>query len=128
MGDLNVVTVLGRLTRDVDLKQTNGGTVARFSLANGYRKKQGGEYVEATNFIDCVAFGKTGEAIQKYVSKGQRLLVSGALRWSSWESADGKKQSKLEVLVESFNFIERKESGQQSGPTPADVSGLDDIF
>ena len=127
MGDLNVVTILGRLTRDVELKQTNGGTVARFSLANGYRKKQGSEYVEATNFIDCVAFGKTGEAIQKYVSKGQRLLVSGELRWSSWES-DGKKQSKLEVLVESFNFIERKESGKQSGPTPADVSGLDDIF
>lgn len=126
MGDLNVVTVLGRLTRDVELKQTNGGTVARFSLANGYRKKQGNEYVEATNFIDCVAFGKTGEAIQKYVSKGQRLLVSGALRWSSWES-DGRKHSKLEVLVESFNFIERKESAQ-SGPTPADVSGLDDIF
>lgn len=127
MGDLNVVTVLGRLTRDVELKQTNGGTVARFSLANGYRKKQGNEYAEATNFIDCVAFGKTGEAIQKYVSKGQRLLVLGALRWSSWES-DGKKHSKLEVLVESFNFIERKEAGQQSGPTPADVSGLDDIF
>ena len=127
MGDLNVVTVLGRLTRDVELKQTNGGTVARSSLANGYRKKQGSEYVEATNFIDCVAFGKTGEAIQKYVSKGQRLLVSGELRWSSWES-DGKKHSKLEVLVESFNFIERKESGKQSGPTPADVSGLDDIF
>ena len=127
MGDLNVVTILGRLTRDVELKQTNGGTVARFSLANGYRKKQGSEYVEATNFIDCVAFGKTGEAIQKYVSKGQRLLVSGALRWSSWES-DGRKHSKLEVLVESFNFIERKESGKQSGPTPADVSGLDDIF
>ena len=127
MGDLNVVTILGRLTRDVELKQTNGGTVARFSLANGYRKKQGSEYVEATNFIDCVAFGKTGEAIHKYVSKGQRLLVSGELRWSSWES-DGKKHSKLEVLVESFNFIERKESGKQSGPTPADVSGLDDIF
>ena len=127
MGDLNVVTILGRLTRDVELKQTNGGSVARFSLANGYRKKQGSEYVEATNFIDCVAFGKTGEAIQKYVSKGQRLLVSGELRWSSWES-DGKKHSKLEVLVESFNFIERKESGKQSGPTPADVSGLDDIF
>ena len=127
MGDLNVVTILGRLTRDVELKQTNGGTVARFSLANGYRKKQGSEYIEATNFIDCVAFGKTGEAIHKYVSKGQRLLVSGELRWSSWES-DGKKQSKLEVLVESFNFIERKESGKQSGPTPADVSGLDDIF
>ena len=127
MGDLNVVTILGRLTRDVELKQTNGGTVARFSLANGYRKKQGSEYVEATNFIDCVAFGKTGEAIHKYVSKGQRLLVSGALRWSSWES-DGRKHSKLEVLVESFNFIERKESGKQSGPTPADVSGLDDIF
>ena len=127
MGDLNMVMVLGRLTRDVELKQTNSGSVARFSLANGYRKKQGNEYVEATNFIDCVAFGKTGETIQKYVSKGQRLLVSGALRWSSWES-DGKKHSKLEVLVESFNFIERKESGPQSGPTPDDVSGLDDIF
>ena len=127
MGDLNVVTILGRLTRDVELKQTNGGMVARFSLANGYRKKQGNEYVEATNFIDCVAFGKTGEAIQKSVKKGHRLLVFGSLRWSSWES-DGKKHSKLEVLVESFNFIERKESGQQSGPTPADVSGLEDIF
>ena len=56
--------------------------------------------------------GQDSRAIHKYVSKGQRLLVEGCLRWSSWET-DGKKQSKVEILVESFNFIERKEPGSQ---------------
>ena len=124
--DINSVVLLGRLTRDIDLKSTNGGSIARFTLANGYRKKQGSEYVDAVNFIDCVAFGKTAETVQKYVSKGQRLLVKGELRWSSWET-DGKKHSKVEIVIDGFNFIERKENAQ-SGPSPADVSGLDDIF
>lgn len=115
--DLNRTVLLGRLTRDPELKSTSGGQYfCRFTLANGYKKKQGEGYADAVNFIDCVAWGKTAEAIHKYVSKGQRLLVEGCLRWSSWEGTDGKKQSKVEINVETFQFLQPKTDGGQSEP------------
>lgn len=125
--DINRVVILGRLTRPPELKSTNsGGNLCRFSLASNYTKKQGDTYTDAVNFIDCIAFGKTGDAIAKYVSKGQRILIEGCLRWSSWEGNDGKKQSKIEVQVEAFNFIERKgEAQSESTPSTAHYDGDD---
>lgn len=128
--DLNNVVLLGRLTRDPELKSTNGGQVfCRFTLASNYsQKKSDGSYDEKPNFIDCVVWGKSAEAVHKYVSKGRRLLVEGALRWSSWEH-EGKKHSKVEILVESFNFIERKSDSGMQTPEPtgaARVGGGDD--
>lgn len=129
--DINKTIILGRLTRDPELKSTNGGTYfCRFSIANGYSKKQGDNYVDAVNFIDCIAWGKTAEAIAKYFAKGQRILLEGCLRWSQWENNEGKKQSKIEVLVEGFNFIEKKDSVQPdrepTGPGSMDSGAMTD--
>lgn len=116
--DINRVVLIGRITRDPELKSTNGGTYfCRFTLAANHSQKKGdGSYEDKAGFFDCIVWGKQAETVHKYVSKGQRLLVEGSLRWSSWEK-DGKTMSKVEIGVEQFNFIERKQEGQSSQDT-----------
>ena len=102
--DLNQVTLMGRLTKDPELKTTNSGkNISLFTLAvNGFQE-------DKTNFIDCKAWGKTAELISKYVAKGQRLLVTGELEQETWEQ-DGQKRSKLSVTVREIQFIEKASS------------------
>lgn len=118
--DINRVVLIGRLTRDPELKSTNGGAYfCRFSLASNHSRKQSdGTYKDEAGFFECVAWGKSAEILHKYVQKGHRLAVEGALRWSSWEH-EGKKHSKVEILVETFNFLERKSDSGQSESSPA---------
>ncbi len=101
------VILLGNLTRDVEMRTTaSGQMVANFSLAvNRSWKSQNGDQQEHTSFINCVAWGKTGEIIEKYVKKGDALMVSGRLDQRSYEDKDGNKRSAVEVYVEDFNFI-----------------------
>lgn len=110
-GDINKVILVGRLTRDPEMRATNSGTmIARFSLASNriiFRKDTGTSDNEA-GFFDCVAFGKTAETIGKYLKKGKRVGIDGSLRWSSWENQEGKKQSRVEIMVESFQFLDGK--------------------
>jgi single-strand DNA-binding protein len=109
--DINRVILIGRLTRDPELKSTNNGNyVCNFTLASNRSiyNRNTQESRDEVGFFDCVCWGKSGEAIQKYVQKGQRLLIDGNLRWESWEGKDGKKQSKVKINVESFQFIERR--------------------
>jgi single-strand DNA-binding protein len=113
MTDINKTVLIGRLVRDPELKSPSGGTYfCRFTLASNHsQKKSDGSYEDKPGFFDCVVWGKQAETVHKYVSKGQRLLVEGSLRWSSWEH-EGKKNSKVEINVEQFNFIERKQDSQ----------------
>ena len=108
--DINRVILVGRLTRDPELKSTNSGSYfCKFTLASNrsiYRKDQ--EPKEEVGFFDCVAWGKQAEVISKYVQKGRRVGIDGSLRFSSWENAEGKKQSKVEVFVENFQFLDPK--------------------
>lgn len=114
--DTNATIITGRLTKDPELKSTNSGTYfCRFSVANNYSVKQGDQWVEKANFFDVVAWGKQAETIHKYVQKGQKLLIEGALRWSSWEH-EGKKHSKVEILLERFEFMGAKPDGQREEP------------
>jgi single-strand DNA-binding protein len=111
----NKVILMGNLTRDPETRTTSGGqSVTRFSLAvNRTWRNANGEQQEAVNFIDCVAWGKPGEIIAQYLQKGRAILVSGRLDQSSWEDKDsGGKRSKIEVVVEDFNFVD---SGSGSG-------------
>lgn len=104
----NKVTLMGNLTRDVEMRTTQSGqNVANFSLAVSRSwKGQDGQQQEQTSFINCVAWGKPGEIIAQYVSKGSPLLVSGRLDQRSWDDKDsGQKRSAVEVVVEDFNFI-----------------------
>ena len=115
--DINRVILIGRLTRPPELKSTNSGAYfCRFSLASNRSiyNKQSGENRDEVGFFDCVAWGKGGEAIHKYLDKGRRICVEGSLRWSSWEGTDGKKQSKVEIHVEGFQFLDAKPQGEQS--------------
>lgn len=97
---------MGNLTRDPETRQTPGGqSVTNFSLAvNRTWKGQDGSTQEAVSYIDCVAWGRTGEVIAQYMQKGRPILVSGRLDQRSWEQ-DGNKRSKVEVIVEDFNFV-----------------------
>lgn len=121
--DINRVILIGRLTRDPELKSTNGGNYfCRFSLASNRNiyNRQTGESRDEVGFFDCVAWGKSAETIHKYLQKGRRICVEGNLRWSSWEGTDGKKQSKVEVNVEGFQFLDAKqgEGGARENTPP----------
>ena len=114
--DINKVILIARLTRDVELKQTPSGTsVANFSIASGRKFKSGDEMKEETSFFDCVAWGKSGEIIAQYVKKGDRIGIEGRLLQRRWES-EGKKASKVEIVVENFQFLgDKKDSQPQVG-------------
>ena len=113
----NKVILMGNLTRDVEMRTTQSGqTVANFSLAVSRSwKDQNGQTQEQTSFINCVAWGKPGEIIAQYVSKGSPLLVSGRLDQRSYDDKDGNKRTAVEVVVEDFNFIGGGRGGSDSG-------------
>lgn len=103
----NKVVLMGNLTRDVEVRTTpSGQSVANFSLAVSRSwKDQNGQTQEQTSFINCVAWGKPGEIIAQYVSKGSPLLVSGRLDQRSYDDKDGNKRQAVEVVVEDFTFV-----------------------
>lgn len=102
----NQVILMGNLTRDPELRQTpNGQNVCSFSLAlNRSYKGSDGEWKEATDFIDIVAWGPLGERVAQYLSKGRPCLVNGRLQSRSWEQ-DGQKRSKVEVIAQDVTFL-----------------------
>jgi len=106
MANFNKVILLGNLTRDPELRYTQSGTaVCKIGLAVNRTYTANGEKQESTTFVDCTAWGRTGEVINEYCKKGRPLLVEGRLEFSEWEGKDGGKRSKLEVVIENFQFI-----------------------
>lgn len=102
----NQVVLMGNLTRDPELRQTpNGQQVCSFSLAlNRSYKGADGNWQEATDFIDVVAWGPLGERVAQYLSKGRPCLVNGRLQSRSWEQ-EGQKRSKVEVVAQDVTFL-----------------------
>jgi len=119
----NKVIIMGNLTRDPELRSIpSGQQVAGFSLAvNRTWKNASGEQQEAVDYIDCNAWGKPGEIITQYMTKGSAILVSGRLQQRSWEQ-DGQKRSKVEVVVEDFNFVGGRGDGEGGGSYSAPAS------
>jgi len=106
MANYNRVILLGNLTRDPELRYTpNGSAVASFSIAVNRRYKVDNEKREETSFFDIVFFGKPAEIIAEYMKKGRPLLVEGRLQQRRWETDDGQKRSKVEVVGENFQFM-----------------------
>lgn len=104
----NQVILMGNLTRDPELRQTPSGTsVTSFSLAlNRSYKGSDGEWQEATDYIDIVAWGPLGERVAQYLSKGRPCLVNGRLQSRSWDDKDtGTKRSKVEVVAQDVTFL-----------------------
>lgn len=113
---LNQVTLMGNLTRDPELRQTpTGQNVTSFSLAlNRSYKDAGGDWQEATDYIDIVCWGPLAERVAQYMSKGRRCLVQGRLQSRSWEQ-DGAKRSKVEVLANDVTFLDSRGGGDEGG-------------
>jgi len=107
MANFNKVILLGNLTRDPQLSYLPSQTpVVDFGLATNRRwTGQDGQQREETCFVDCRAFGKPAETINKYCKKGNPLLIEGRLTFDSWTGQDGTKRSKHRITVESFQFI-----------------------
>ena len=106
---LNRITIMGRLTRDPELRRTGSGiAVASFTLAvdRDFSSKDSGE--KETDFIDCVAWRQTGEFVSKYFSKGRMAVVSGRLQVRNWEDNDGNKRRTAEVVADNVYFADSK--------------------
>lgn len=111
---VNVVCISGNLTRDPQLRATQGGSaVLSFTVAvNDRRKNQRtGEWEDHSNFVDCVMFGKRADSLSRYLAKGTRVTVQGRLSYSSWER-DGQRRSKLEVVAEELDFRSAQPAAQ----------------
>lgn len=120
--DMNHVTIIGRLVRDVELRSTASGTqIGGFSLAVGYSYKQGDERKEETSFFNCTAFGKTAENFAQYVKKGHRVGIEGRLKQETWETSEGKKQSAVKIIVERFHFLQPKNADAGTPPPQSEV-------
>lgn len=120
----NQVILMGNLTRDPELRQIpSGQSVCSFSLAlNRSYKGQDGDWKEATDYVDVVAWGPLGERVAQYVTKGRPVLVNGRLQSRSWEQ-DGQKRSKLEVVAQDVTFLGARGGegdGGYSSPTSND--------
>lgn len=105
---INKVIISGRLTREPELRSTAGGLqVLCFGVAVNDRRKnqQSGEWEDYVNFIDCTMFGARAERVSRFLDKGSKVSIEGKLRWSQWETEEGQKRSKIEVIVDELEFM-----------------------
>lgn len=113
---INKVILMGRLTRDPEMRHTNSGTpVTTFSIAinSGYGENQ------RTDFVNCLAWNKTAEFVTKYFTKGKMIIVIGRITTRSWETQDGKRAYATEVVANEVTFGESKTSPQLNTPQTA---------
>jgi single-strand DNA-binding protein len=109
-GDINRVTIVGRLTRDPELRHLpSGNPVLQLGVAvNGRQKDETGNWIDKPNFFDVKVFGNQAEMLSQHLTKGRRIGVDGRLDWSSWEGADGSKRSKVEIVAQSVQFLDSR--------------------
>ena len=122
--DMNTVNLVGRLTRDPE--QRGGGAVTSMRLAFTTREKQGDEWADKSNFVDVTAFGRTGDTVFQYCTKGRRVGVTGRLSWREWDDKDGNKRQSIEVIANDVYFLDSASGTEQrSTPDlPADTTGM----
>ena len=121
---LNHITIMGRLTRDPELRRTGSGiAVASFTVAvdRDFGGREGGE--RETDFIDCVAWRQTGEFVSKYFTKGRMAVVSGRLQIRSWTDKDGNKRRTAEVVADNVYFGDSRREGDNVGGYAAPAAG-----
>ncbi|MGO8765871.1 MAG: single-stranded DNA-binding protein [Limisphaerales bacterium] len=119
MASFNKVILAGNLTRDPELRYTpKGMAIARLGIAcNRKWKSESGEMKEEVTFVDVDAFGKTAETIGQYLKKGRPILIEGRLRYDTWEDKQsGQKKSKLGVVLETFQFLDSGNRGDNEAP------------
>jgi single-strand DNA-binding protein len=119
MADINHVVLVGRLTRDAELKYTNAGlAIAKMGLAVNRRAKKGDTWQEEADFFDAVWMGKGAEAVAQYLLKGKQVGIQGELRQNRWEQ-EGQKRSKVEIFVTNLQLL----GGGRAQAQPAEAGG-----
>lgn len=124
---INRVNITGNLTHDPELRATAGGTqMLAFGVAVNDRRRnqQTGEWEDVPNFVDCIVFGSRAEAVSRFISKGSKVAIEGKLRYSAWETKEGQRRSKLEVIVNEIDFMSRQ--GQQVTSPAAEAAKVAD--
>ena len=116
---INNVCLAGNLTREPELRSTATGTaVLLFGIAVNERVKQGTEWVDRPNFFDCKMFGRHDETLAPMLSKGMKVAVDGRLRYETWEPEDGGKRSKIVVIANEVELMQRREERRQDDDIP----------
>lgn len=131
MASFNKAILVGRLTRDPELKTTAGGlSITNFSLAVNDRVKRGNDWVDEATYVECTYFGRTAEIANEYLSKGSTVLVDGRLKQESWEDkTSGQKRSKIVVIGDKMQMLDAKgEGGQKREPAAATVGDEDEVL
>ncbi len=134
---INRVNISGNLTRDAEHRATASGlSVLKMGVAVNDRRKnqETGEWEDVPNFVDATMFGARADALAQYLVKGTKVAIEGKLRWSSWETPQGDKRSKLEVVVDEIEFMSSRNSGSSGGssdesfgsPAPSASTGDDE--
>lgn len=119
---INKAIISGNLTRDPELRQTQGGTsVLTIGVAVNDRRKnqQTGEWEDYPNFIDCTIFGNRATGVAPYLEKGMKVAIEGKLNQSRWQADDGTNRSKIEIIVDEIEFMARRDGSQQQPVQPA---------
>lgn len=123
MKDLNIGTIVGRLTKDPELKETkNGSSVMNFSIASNDNIKENDEYKDRPDFFDCVMWGKLAESLCKYMTKGTRVGFSYRLRQDRWKNEKDETRSKVILKVIDINLLGNKSDSKQAVPASNDNS------
>lgn len=131
---MNKVILMGRLTRDPEIRYSQGGNsmaIARYTLAVDRRGRGKNNGEQATDFISCVAFDRAGEFAEKYFRQGMRILVSGRIQTGSYTNKDGQKINTTEVVVDEQEFADSKGAsgnGNQPASRQAPASAIGDGF
>ena len=128
----NKIILIGNLTKDPELRYTPQGTaVASFTLAVNSRIKSKDESKEEVLFMDVVVWGKQGEVVSQYLSKGRQALVEGRLRERKWEGQDGQQKRRMEVVADSVRFLGKRDDSsrgagsEQSAPPPDEITDIE---
>jgi single-strand DNA-binding protein len=123
MADINHVVLVGRLTRNAELKYTNSGAaVSKFSVAINQRRKKDDQWVDEAHFFDVVLWGKSAESINQYLVKGKQVGVEGQLRQNRWEQ-DGQARSKVEIFATNVMLLGGGSGGRQGSSGSAEGRG-----
>lgn len=117
---MNRVIVSGNLTRDPELRQAGSTPVLQLGIAVNDRKKDtNGEWIDVPNFFDVLVWGSRGEKLAGILKKGMKVVISGRLKWSSWQTTEGDKRSKVEIVAEDIEFMSKADN---SSPIVEDLS------
>jgi len=123
MADINHVVLVGRLTRNAELKYTNSGAaVSKFSIAINQRRKKDEQWVDEAHFFDIVLWGKSAESLNQYLVKGKQIGIEGQLRQDRWEQ-EGQARSRVEIFATNVMLLGSGGTGRQGAPPAQEAKG-----